>query len=381
MKVIFAHDWLNGMRGGEKCLESLIRLYPDSAIRTLLAEPAKLSDRIRERPIRTSFVQKIPGAVERYKWFLPLFPLAIRTLDPKPGECDLVISTSHCVAKGLRAPKGTPHICYIFTPMRYAWLFFDEYFGNFNALLKPLLKAVLACLRIWDRAASRHVTHFVAISEHVRKRVQKFYGRDAAVIYPPADLDFYAPDPADAGRSGSGAAGHGSGPAPREDFYLLVSALVPYKRPDLAVEACGRLGKRLVVIGSGPELDRLKAMAGPNVTFLGWASNEDIRDHYRRCRALIFPGEEDYGIVPVEVQGCGAPVIAYGVGGALETVADGVSGLFFDRQTPEALIDAIRRSEVRTWDPAAIRRNALRFSEPAFREAFARFAAASGCSR
>ena len=378
MKVIFAHDWLNGMRGGEKCLESLIRVYPDSSIRTLLAEPAKLSERIRQRPIRTSFVQKIPGAVERYKWFLPLFPLAIRTLDPKPGECDLVISTSHCVAKGLRAPKGIPHICYIFTPMRYAWLFFDEYFGNFNALLKPLLKAVLACLRVWDRAASRHVTHFVAISEHVRKRVQKFYGRDAAVIYPPADLDFYAP----AGEDGKSAdAGAAPAQAAREDFYLLVSALVPYKRPDLAVEVCNRLGRRLVVIGSGPELDRLKAMAGPNITFLGWASNEDIRGHYRRCRALLFPGEEDYGIVPVEVQGCGAPVIAYGVGGALETVTDGVSGLFFDRQTPEALIDAIRRLEARSWDPAAIRRNALRFSEPAFREAFGRFVAASGSAR
>lgn len=363
MKVVLSHDWLNGMRGGEKCVESLLRLYPDASIRTLIAEPDKLSEAIRTRPIRTSFVQRIPGAVERYKWFLPLFPFAVRTLDVKRGEADLVISTSHCVAKGIGTPKGTPHICYIFTPMRYAWLFFDEYFGKFNPVLKPFLRLTLACLRAWDRAASRRVTHFVAISEHVRKRVQSFYGRDAAVIYPPADLDFYAPEPA----------APASGPGEREDFYLLVSALVPYKRPDLAVEACSRSGRRLVVIGSGPELERLKAMAGPGVTFRGWASNEEIRDHYRRCRALIFPGEEDYGIVPVEAQGCGAPVIAYGVGGAVETVRDGETGLFFTEQTPAALGSAMDRLETLRWDAAAIRRHALKFSEPNFRMEFDRF--------
>lgn len=359
MRVIFSHDWLNGMRGGEKCLESLIRLYPNCQIRTLLAQPAKLSDILRSKPIRTSFVQKIPGGVERYKWFLPLFPAAIRSLDPRPGECDLVISTSHCVAKGMRAPKNVRHICYCFTPMRYAWLFFDEYFGDFSPLLKPLVKAVLAWLRAWDRSASRHVTDFIAISEHVRKRIQKFYGRDAAVIYPPADLDFYTPAP-------------GAGNA-RDDFYLLVSALVPYKRADLAVEACKRLGRRLVVIGSGPELERLKALGGPAIEFKGWADNADIRDHYRRCRALIFPGEEDYGIVPVEAQGCGAPVIAFGAGGALETVRDGVSGLFFDQQTVEGLTAAIRKSEAAAWDPAAIRANAERFGEPRFRAEFERY--------
>lgn len=372
MRVVFAHDWLNGMRGGEKCLESLIRLYPDSEIRTLLAEPGKLSETILSRPIRTSFVQKIPQGVERYKWFLPLFPFAIRTLDPKAGECDLVISTSHCVAKGIRAPKGVPHVCYCFTPMRYAWLFFDEYFGHFNFLLKPFLKLVLAALRVWDRRSSRRVTRFVAISQHVRKRIQTFYGRDADVIYPPADLDFYSPavslNPASTGTPPAGAAGSHE----REDFYLLVSALVPYKRPELAVEACNRLGKKLVVIGSGPELERLKKIAGPTVTFKGWATGEEIRDHYRRCRALLFPGEEDYGIVPVEAQGCGAPVIAYGVGGALETIADGTTGLFFESQTVEALIEAMHRADRTAWDSARIRSHAERFSEPRFREAFAR---------
>ena len=359
MKVALVHDWLTGMRGGEKCLNSLVRLYPDCEIRTLLADPSKLSERIRSKPIRTSFIQKIPGAIERYKWFLPIFPLAIRTLDPKKGTCDLVISTSHCVAKGIRAPEGVPHVCYLFTPMRYAWLFFDEYFGDFPALLKPALKAVLALLRRWDRSASGpdRVTHFIAISEHVRDRVRRFYGRDAAVIYPPADLDFYTPDPN----------------VKREDFYLLVSALVPYKRPDLAVEACNRLGKKLVVIGSGPELERLKKMAGPTVTVKGWASGEEIRDHYRRCRALIFPGEEDYGIVPVEAQACGAPVLAYGVGGALETVADGVTGFFFKEPTVDALVEALRRAESADWNPARIRTHAERFSEPRFRSEFARF--------
>lgn len=357
MKVLFSHDWLNGMRGGEKCLESLVRLYPDSQIRTLLAEPSKLSERILSRPIRTSFVQRIPGGVDRYKWFLPLFPAAIRTLDPKKGECDLVISTNHCVAKGIRAPEGVPHVCYCFTPMRYAWLFFDEYFGRFNVLVKPLLKAVLAALRVWDRRSSRHVTHFIAISEHVRRRIQKFYGRDAAVIYPPADLDFYSPDAA----------------AAREDFYLLVSALVPYKRADMAVEACNRLKKKLVVIGTGPELERLKSIAGPTVTVKGWATGEEIRDYYRRCRALLFPGEEDYGIVPVEAQACGAPVIAYGVGGALETVIDGQTGLFFTEPTADALVRAMQCAETVAWDPARIRAHAERFSEPRFRAEFDRF--------
>lgn len=360
MKVILSHDWLNGMRGGEKCLESLIQLYPNSEIRTLIAQPEKLSAIIRSRPIRTSFVQKIPQGIERYKWFLPLFPLAIQTLGPKSGDCNLVISTNHCVAKGIPTPKGIPHVCYCFTPMRYAWLFFDEYFGGFNPLLKPILRIVLAGLRVWDRWSSRKVTHFVAISEHVRRRIQKFYERDAAVIYPPADLDFYSPASA-------------SPTVPREDYYLLVSALVPYKRPDLAVEACNRLGKKLVVIGSGPELERLRAMAGPTVTVKGWATGEEIRDHYRHCRALIFPGEEDYGIVPVEAQGCGAPVIAYGVGGALETVREDVSGIFFKEQTTDSLIAAIQQAEAQSWDSAQIRSHAERFSEPRFREEFDRF--------
>lgn len=357
-RVILSHDWLNGMRGGEKCVESLLRLFPDAQIRTLLAEPSKLSEMISRRPIRTSFIQRLPQGVERYKWFLPLFPLAIRTLSPRPGECDLIISTSHCVAKGIRAPKGIPHICYCFTPMRYAWLFFDEYFGRLPAWIKPPVKLILSALRRWDQASSSGVTHFIAISEHVKKRIKKFYGRDAVVIYPPADLDYYTP-PAEG--------------EPREDFYLLVSALVPYKRPDLAVLACNHLKKRLVIIGTGPEMESLRKIAGPTVSFAGWASSEQIRDHYRRCKALIFPGEEDYGIVPVEAQGCGAPVIAYGVGGALETVRDGVTGLFFKDQTLDSLESAIAKAAGIPWDSAAIRTHAEKYSEPRFRDAMSRF--------
>ena len=264
------------------------------------------------------------------------------------GGVDLIISSSHCVAKGLRPPPGVPHLCYCFTPMRYAWLFHDEYLGG-NPLKKLLARPVLAWLRQWDRKASTRVSRFVGISDHVRDRIQRFYGRDSDIVFPPVDLDRWTPDFQPAG-----------------DFDLIASALVPYKKIDVAIAAYNRNGRKLKVVGTGTEYAALKAVAGPTIEFLGWQSDADLLDLYRRCRLLVFPGEEDFGIVPLEAQACGRPVVAYGRGGALETVKEGVSGVFFNQQTPESLLAAIATCAAQTWNPEAIRTHAEAFSNQAF---------------
>jgi glycosyltransferase involved in cell wall biosynthesis len=351
MRVAFSHDWLTGMRGGEKCLESLCRLYPNSKISTLLYLKGTVSETIESRVEEISFLQNLPRASSSYRYYLPLLPLAVRSLRLPP--CDLAISTSHCVAKAIRVPRGTPHISYCFTPMRYAWLFFDEYFGKFPPVFKWLLKPLLASLRWWDAHSNSRVTHFVAISHHIRKRIQDYYKRNADVIYPPVDTHFYTPSS-----------------DPREDFYLLVSALVPYKKVDLAIKAFNKIGKRLVIVGSGQQKEALQAMAGPNIEFLDWQSNEAIRKLYRTTKALIFPGEEDFGIVPVEAQGCGTPVIAYGRGGVLETVIPKLTGVFFFDPTEEAIKEAVEQSERIDWNPETIRQNALKYREERFLEEF-----------
>ena len=348
MKVILVHDWLNGMRGGEKCLELLCDVYPEAPIYTLFCQKDKISKRISSHPIESSWLQKVPGFVGKYRAFLPCYPAAIESFRLPP--CDVVLSFSHCAAKGIPKRKNSVHICYCFTPMRYAWGFFDDYFGNENIFSKFIIKFFLKKLRHWDLSASRRVDHFVAISQHIRNRIQACYGRDSEVIYPPANTQFYSPDHR----------------VDREDYYLVVSALVPYKKIDLAVRAVQKMKKKLVVIGEGPEKARLMAMAGPDVKFLGWQPNEVLRDYYRRAKALLFPGEEDFGIVPVEVQACGGRVIAYAKGGTLETVLDRETGVFFNRPTVESFEEAIRRFESLSWDPDEPRRNALRFSEERF---------------
>ena len=343
------------MRGGEKCLESMLSMYPDSRIYTLLHEKGKVSGLIESKTIQTSFIQKLPWALKHYKKYLPLFPAAIESIRVK--DCDLVLSMHHCAAKGIGKPRQEiPHICYCHTPMRYAWLFFEEYFGSYPPVVKSLLKILLKRLRKWDFENSKKVTHFVANSENIRKRILQCYGRNAAVIYPPVDTDFYTPSK-----------------APRGDFYLVVSALVPYKHVDLAVRTFTELGLKLLVIGSGPERKRLEKIAGPTIEFLGWKSNEEIREYYRTCKALIFPGEEDFGIVPVEAQACGAPVVAYHVGGALETVTSGQTGIFFDEQNIASLKKAVTEAKSLLWDEAVIRKNSERFGEERFRREFREF--------
>jgi glycosyltransferase involved in cell wall biosynthesis len=353
-RVALVHDWLTGMRGGEKCLEVLCRAWPQARLFTLLHRPGSVSAAIERLRPRTSFLQRLPLVHRYYRYLLPLMPLAARWRLP---PCDLVVSFSHCVAKAALPPPGAPHVCYCFTPMRYAWHMRASYFaGQGRGIKARLRERLLAALRAWDRSTAERVTHFVAISRTVQRRIAESYGRPSVVIYPPVDTDFYSP-----------------APVRREDYYLIVSAFAPYKRLDLAIAACNRLRRPLVVIGTGQAERRLRALAGPTVRFLGWQPDAVVRDHFRRCRALLFPGEEDFGIVPLEAQACGAPVIALGRGGASETLvpAGGArepTSVWFEEQTAEALTEAIAAFEARAGDlaPAAARRQALRFNRQRF---------------
>ncbi len=348
LRVVLCHDWLTGMRGGERVLELIASVFPGAPIFTLFHNPKAVSPAINAHPIWTSWLQGIPGICRHYRWFLPLFPSAVSLLDPPPA--DLIISTSHCVAKGIRTPRAAKHLCYCFTPMRYAWLFYDEYFGKHPAR-KLLAWALLPLLRKWDVRSNRHVDRFVAVSQHVRERIKRFYKREADVVCPFVNLDKWTPGPkeSDAG-----------------SFDLIVSALVPYKRIDLAVSAYAQTGWPLKVVGAGSEYPRLRAIAGHNIQFLGWREDQELLQLYRSCRFLLFPGEEDFGIVPLEAQACGKPVIAYGQGGILETVTDGVTGVLFREQTPRNLLDAVRKAAEIDWNAELIRANAERFSPAAF---------------
>lgn len=357
IKVALVHDWLTGLRGGEKCLERLCRMFPDATIHTLIHDPGKTGPIIEAMRIRTSPLQRIPGIARHYRKLLPLMPAAVSRLDV--GEVDLVISLSHCVAKAVRVPAGLPHICYCFTPMRYAWDGRSAYLDKWRegSLKRRLAESALDRLAAWDARTAAKVTRFVAISKTIQDRITRNYGRDSVVVAPPVDTDFYLP----------------SEESQREDFYLVASALVPYKRIDQAVAACERLGRKLVVIGTGPEADRLRNMAGPNATFLGYQPDDVLRDHFRRCRALLFPGEEDFGIVPIEALACGASVIALNAGGVAETV-DAAVGTLYDEPTAEGLREAIGRFETTTLksnSQNARRAKAERFSAVRFDEGMA----------
>ncbi|MCI0702607.1 MAG: glycosyltransferase [Planctomycetia bacterium] len=355
-RVALVHDWLTGMRGGEKCLEPLCRRWPDAQLFTLLHKPGSVSPTIERVRIRPSFLNRLPKVERYYRYLLPLMPFAAGW---RVTDADLVISLSHAVAKSARPLKGVPHVCYCFTPMRYAWHMKDAYFqkrGVFGWLKSQAIDTLLSHIREWDRRTASRVTHFIAISNTVRARIRDCYNRDAAVIYPPVDTDFYTPSP-----------------EAREDFYLVVSALAPYKRFDLAIDACTKLGKKLIVIGSGQHAAKLKATAGANVSFLGWQSDEVIRDHLRRAKALLFPGEEDFGIVPLEAHACGCPVIGFARGGLTETVkplgeATEPTGVFFSEQTVDATCEAIERFERARdrFDPRAARKQAVLFRKDRF---------------
>ncbi|MBK8230290.1 MAG: glycosyltransferase [Candidatus Eisenbacteria bacterium] len=348
MKVALVQDWLTGMRGGEKVFERFCRRFPEAPIYTLVHVPGSVSGAIESHPIHASFVQGLPGAQKRYQRYLPLFPAAIERFDLR--GYDLVLSSSHCAAKGVIVHPGTRHLCYCHTPMRYVWSSYEEYFGSgrVSGLAARVLPFVASYLRQWDQLSASRVDSFAANSAHVARRIRRYYGRDARVIHPWVDVDFFTPE------------------GPREDFYLVVTALVPYKRVDLVLEAARRLDRPFVIVGDGVERERLERNAPANVRFLGWLPEEPLRDFYRRCRALLFPGEEDFGIVPVEAQATGAPVIGLGRGGLLETVREDERGVFFAEPTADQLCAAIERFESRGWEHAAIRDGVLSFGPTRF---------------
>jgi glycosyltransferase involved in cell wall biosynthesis len=346
MRVALVHDWLTGMRGGEKVLEVLCELYPDAHLYTLLHVPGSVSSTIERHRIHPSFVQSLPFAARLYRRYLPLFPWAIERF--RFDGYDLVISSSHCVAKSAVTPASARHICYCHSPMRYAWDQFDAYFGaeRVGALASRwVYRPVLNWLAKWDAETAGRVNRFVANSRHVAGRISRYYNRQAAVVHPPVDTDFFQP-----------------GASTPEHHFLIVSALVPYKRIELAIAACARVGAGLRIVGDGPDRTRLEQSAGSGVTFLGPRSGETLRDEYRRARAVLLPGEEDFGIVPVEAQACGTPVVALGRGGALETVKDGETGVLFDEPTVTAMAAALRRVGELCFDGARLHRHAEQFS-------------------
>lgn len=356
MRVALIHDWLTGMRGGERCLEVFCELFPQAHLYTLLHIPGSVSPLIEKMPIKTSFIQNLPFSKRGYRKYLPLFPLAIERFNLK--GYDLILSCTHCVAKGVIPPPDALHISYMLTPMRYAWDMYEEYFGASRNRLIPFF---VHYLRMWDVTSSQRVDNFLCISKHVQNRIMKYYRRDSEVIHPPVEISRF--------RLGN----------KKEDFFLIVSSLAPYKKINLAIEAFNRLGYHLRIIGSGQEEKKLRALAKSNVEFMGWQSDEVVAKNYSRCRALIFPGEEDFGIVPLEAMGCGKPVISYGKGGILETVVGydlprqngkNATGLFFHEQNVDSLIDAVERFGriEREFDPAAIRKHALQWDREIFKE-------------
>jgi glycosyltransferase involved in cell wall biosynthesis len=349
------HDWLTGMRGGEKCLEVLCELLPDAPVHALVAFPERVSEAIRLHEIRTSFLQKFPGVEQRYRHYLPFFPRAIESFDMQ--EFDLVVSSSHAVAKGVRPAPHALHISYVHTPMRYVWDMFDQYFSRatVGGVQLAVIRLVAARLRKWDVRTVPRVHHFIANSAYVAERIRRIYGRDAAVIHPPVDTGRFRVSTQHDGR------------------YLVLSALVPYKRVDLAIAAANRLSLPLLVIGDGPERARLEAAAGPSVSFAGWVDDTEIERAYASCRALLFPGEEDFGIVPVEAMASGKPVIAFGRGGATETVIEGLSGTLFPDQTVECLAEAIERFERMSFDPTSIRAHAEGFDRALYAQRMGEF--------
>lgn len=314
MRVALVHDWITGMRGGERVLSRVCGLFPDADLYTLIHTPGAGDERIEQMHIVPSGLSKLPGVGRYYRWLLPVMPAVIGRLDLRDYE--LVISLSHCVAKGARVDPCAVHACYCFTPMRYVWARVgDEGRGRLGELGLSLARG---WLRAWDRASAAGVDVFMANSRNVARRIERCYGRSAEVVYSPVDTDFYTPE-----------AG-----ARREGWYLVVSALTPYKRVADAVEACGRTGRGLKVIGTGPEMAKLRRLAAgyPGVELLGWQNDQQVRWHYRRCRAVLMPQEEDFGLVPLEAMACGSPVVAYGAGGALETVRDGETGVLYQEQ-------------------------------------------------
>jgi glycosyltransferase involved in cell wall biosynthesis len=352
LKVALVHDWLTGMRGGEKVLEQLGAIFPEAPIYTLFHFPGSVSAALERHPIHTSFLQHAPGIRRHYRRYLPLFPAAIEELDL--AGFDVVLSSSHCVAKGVIAPPDAFHLCYCHTPMRYAWDQEHAYFPRRRGLLARVRGLTLTALRAWDAAASARVDLFIANSSFVARRIRAFYGRDAEVVHPPVAVDYFTPAPANLGRGG---------------YALAVSALAPYKRIEIAIAACERAGIELRIAGDGPERARLARLAGPGTRLLGRVGDEQLRDLYRGARMLVQPGVEDFGIAAVESLACGTPVVAAARGGVLDIVVDGRHGVLYDDQeglaslpAVGALAAAIDKAGQMSWNPLDLRNRAESFA-------------------
>lgn len=351
MKIAIIHDWLTVYAGAEKVLEQLLKLYPNADIFTIVDFlPQKDRKFLERHKITTSFIQKLPFAKSKYRHYLPLMPLAVEQFDL--SSYDLIISDSHAVAKGVITGPNQVHVSYVHTPIRYAWDLQHQYLresGLDHGIKGWIAKYLLHKIRLWDVRTTNGVDHFIANSGFIAKRIWKVYRRESTVIYPPVDVEAFELCPQ------------------KENFYLTASRMVPYKKIDLIVEAFSAMpDKKLIVIGDGPDFEKIRAYAGPNVTLMGYQSFEVLRDHMQRARAFVFAAEEDFGITPVEAQACGTPVIAFGRGGATETVVDGASGLLFERQNIESLCEAVQRFETMEFNSTNISMHASKFSEERF---------------
>lgn len=340
MKVAIVHYWLVNMRGGEKVVELLCDLFPQADIFTLVYDPSAISEKINRHKITPSFIQKLPLGVKKYQQYLPLHPIAIEQFDL--SKYDLVISSESGIAKGVILPPEVCHVCYCHSPIRYIWNMYHAYKKDLGFVKRVLWAVVSNYMRVWDYANAQRVDFYIANSGNVKQRVKRYYGQRAEVIHPPVDFNkFKVQQP--------------------EDFYLFVGQLNPYKKADLAVKTFRNLGKKLVVIGDGPQRKKLESVGGHYITFMGKQPDHVLVDYYSRCKAFIFPGEEDFGITPLEAMASGKPVIAYKKGGALETVVDSETGIFFKDQTEASLRDAIEKLESKHWDPQKIRNHAKMF--------------------
>jgi glycosyltransferase involved in cell wall biosynthesis len=352
LRVALVHDLLVSYGGSEQVLFELHQMFPDAPIYTTIFDPARLPARFATLPVVTSFLQRIPSLSKNYGAIVPLMPLAFRSFDLR--GFDLIISSCHAFSKAVVVPDGALHICYCYTPLRYAWSHQDEYIAGMpmGRVLAPAARLILARLRAWDYSASKGVDHYIAISDNVRNRIAKYYGRGSDIVYPGVNLSRF-----DAGDSAER----------REGAFLVVSRLFSYKRVDVAVEACTRLRLPLRVVGKGPELRRLRRMAGSTVQFLGEVDDRTLESEYRACRALIFPADEDFGLVPLEAMASGCPVLALDAGGARETVVAGKTGEFYEDGGVDPLIEALRSFRMGAYETAACRARAEEFSVQRFR--------------
>lgn len=349
MKVALVHDYLNQMGGAERVVLALHELFPDAPLYTSIYDPNRVDPAFQHMDIRTSFMQKFPFIMKHHQPYLPFYPSAMENLDLR--GYDLVLSSSSAFGKGVIVKPGTVHICYCHTPMRWCWNY-HEYVERerLGGMARRMLPLMMTRLRMWDQTSAARVDHFIANSPVIAERIQKYYRREAQVIPPPVEASRFLFDPT----------------RQLGDYLLILGRFVPYKRFDLAIQACNQLRLPLVVIGKGRDEKRLKAMAGPTIRFLGGLADTEVLEYFARCRAFLFPGEEDFGITPLEAQASGRPVIAYGAGGALSSVIEGITGTFFREQTVESLVGVLSSFDERRFDPQVIRNHALEFDKPRF---------------